>query len=212
MEYFAHNTVEFEHASGAWYEVDFDLDRSGDAVVVAVTVIDDEHARRGDRVTDPAIIETARREANRALDRWRERDACMTQAELNEALATFRTVLPPPGITTMLNGREIPARHPIARAEATLATEIADAHGFLRPTKRATVIEIFEPQVGETAALYEMGIPVVETGDRYHVNVLQKVPLNADRDNVPPAFLRDVRALVLNEMATDLTGEQEPSG
>jgi hypothetical protein len=32
-----------------------------------------------------------------------------------------------------------------------------------------------------------MGIPVVETGDRWHVDVAQKVPLNFDRDNLPPA-------------------------
>ena len=46
--------------------------------------------------------------------------------------------------------------------------------------------------------LYEMGIPVVETGDRYHVDVQQKVPLNMDRDNVTPAYLRLLRAAVLN--------------
>ena len=69
------NHIEFEHESGAWYEVDFDLDRSGDAVVVAVTVIDDDNARLGDRVTDPGIIEAARVEANRTMERWRDRDA-----------------------------------------------------------------------------------------------------------------------------------------
>jgi len=46
--------------------------------------------------------------------------------------------------------------------------------------------------------LYEMGIPVVETGDRYHVDVQQKVPLNMDRDNVTPAYLRTIRVAVLN--------------
>src|SRR6202020_2400352 len=49
-----------------------------------------------------------------------------------------------------------------------------------------------------TAMLYEMGIPVVETGDKWHVDVQQKVPLNMDRDNVTPAYLRDVRTFVLN--------------
>jgi hypothetical protein len=132
----------------------------------------------------------------------------MTQPELVEALATLHTVLPPVHITTTLNGDVLDRRTAIAHTTASLATEIADEHGFLRPTKRATTIEIYEPRAGETAALYEMGIPVVETGDRYHVNVLQKVPLNSDRDNVPPSFLRDVRALVLNAMAASLDGEQ----
>lgn len=135
-------------------------------------------------------------------------DLRMTKDELDEALATFRTVLPPGRIVTLLNGVEIAHREPVASTFATLATEIADEHGFLRPTKRGTTVEIFEPKDGETGTLYELGIPVVETGDRYHYNILQKVPLNADRDNVPPSFLRDVRAIALNTMAHTLDGEE----
>ena len=135
-------------------------------------------------------------------------DLRMTRAELDEALATFRTVLPPAHIITTLNTELIGWRSPVGAVEATLATEIADEHGFLRPTKRFTAVDIYEPREGEVGTLYEMGIPVVETGDRYHVNVLQKVPLNSDRDNVPPSFLRDVRAIVLNAMAAKLDGEQ----
>ena len=133
-------------------------------------------------------------------------DLRMTQQELADALLTFKTVLPPLGIETTLNGEVIARREPVTVTGATLATEIADEHGFLRPTKRVTNVEIFEPLAGEAGTLYEMGIPVVETGDRYHVNILQKVPLNSDRDNVPPAFLRDVRATVLNAMADQLDG------
>jgi hypothetical protein len=58
--------------------------------------------------------------------------------------------------------------------------------------------------------LYEMGLPVVEleAGDPWHINVCQRVPLTSDRDNVSPAFLRDVRAEVLNLMANRLTDDQ----
>ena len=56
-------------------------------------------------------------------------------------------------------------------------------------------------------SLYEMGLPIVETGDKWHVSVGQKVPLNRDRNNVRPAFLRAVRTLVLNEMHERLTEE-----
>jgi len=135
-------------------------------------------------------------------------DLRMTQDEHLEALRIFRTVLPPPGIETTINGVRLDRRHVVAVERAILATEIADEHGFLRPTKRQTDIEVYDPAEGETGTLYEMGIPVVETGDRYHYNVLQKVPLNADRDNVPPSFLRDVRAIVLNAMAHTLDGEE----
>jgi hypothetical protein len=45
-----------------------------------------------------------------------------------------------------------------------------------------------------------MGIPVCETGDRWHVNVHQKVPLSMERDQVTSAYLRKLRVHVLNEM------------
>jgi len=67
----------------------------------------------------------------------------------------------------------------------------------LRKTSRKTLVRVYEPG-GETAMLYEMGIPVVKTGDRYHVDVQQKIPLNMDRDNVTPAYLRTIRVAVLN--------------
>ncbi|MBI4580467.1 MAG: hypothetical protein HY718_12235, partial [Planctomycetes bacterium] len=66
----------------------------------------------------------------------------------------------------------------------------------------------YEPAAGEAASLYEMGLPVVEIGDRWHVEVAQKVPLNADRDNVPPSYLQQVRVLVANAMASRLSHEE----
>jgi hypothetical protein len=54
--------------------------------------------------------------------------------------------------------------------------------------------------MGESPHLYEMGLPVVELvdGDPWHVNVQQKLPLNRDRDNVRPSYLRTLRVAVLN--------------
>jgi hypothetical protein len=131
----------------------------------------------------------------------------MTRDEMADAMTAFRTLIRPAGIVTTLNGEELRRREPIATFEATLASEIAGEDGYLRQTRRKTFVDIIEPLPGETPSLYEMGIPVVETGDRWHVDVRQKVPLNVDRDNVPPAFLRDVRALTLNAMAARLTDE-----
>lgn len=108
------------------------------------------------------------------------------------------TLLPPHGITTTYNLMDIAPREPVAQFEASLRTELADEDGRLRPTKRKCVVEVYEPLESEEASIYEMGIPVVTTGDRYHVNITQKVPLNMDRDSVPPAYLRDVRTVVLN--------------
>lgn len=122
----------------------------------------------------------------------------MTEAEADEAAAFLATMIVPTGVTTTFNFSTLPARQPIAVFEASLRTERADADGRLKPTTRKTVVEVYEPVHGEVPSIYELGIPVVDTGDRFHVNVMQKVPLNMDRDNVPPAYLRDLRTEVLN--------------
>lgn len=122
----------------------------------------------------------------------------MTKDEEAEVVAVVATLLPPLHITTTFNFTDVEPRKVLVEFDATLRTEIADDEGRLKPTTRKTQVEVYEPREGEIGTLYELGIPVVETGDRYHVNVMQKVPLNTDRDNVTPAYLRDVRALTLN--------------
>ena len=69
------------------------------------------------------------------------------------------------------------------------------------------MVSLYEPLPGEVPALYEMGLPIVETTDKWHVCIGQKVPLNRDRNNVKPAYLKAVRTLVVNEMHGQLTEE-----
>lgn len=129
----------------------------------------------------------------------------MTNAEVSECIDAMHRLIVPRGITTTLvvivpgNRYQtvLHPRSPIAQVEASLQTEIADAEGVLRPSTRKTTISIYPPK-GEAGMLYEMGIPVVETGDAFDVDIAQKVPLNFNRDNVPAAFLRAVRTHVLN--------------
>ena len=52
------------------------------------------------------------------------------------------------------------------------------------------------------------GYPVVETGDKFHLNILQKIPLNIERDNVTPAYLKQIRAGMLNN-TIDLLSEDD---
>jgi hypothetical protein len=122
----------------------------------------------------------------------------MTKAEVAAVKRTVHSLIPPADVTTTFNGEVIEGRQPIATFVTKLPTELSDSEGRLKPTRRNATVEVFEPLDGETPSLYELGIPVVETGDRYHVNIGQKVPLNLDRDNVTPAYLRAVRAEVLN--------------
>lgn len=133
----------------------------------------------------------------------------MNQDEREAMTAAVMKLIPPAGVVTTFNGGSpLPTRTPISTVHTTLPTEVADAEGVLRRSSRRTQVEIYEPLPGETASVYEMGIPVIETGDRFHYNVLQKVPLNSDRDNVTPAYLRELRTLALNATYETVKGEE----
>lgn len=129
----------------------------------------------------------------------------MTKDEADRFVRLVRTVLPQ--VKTVFNGKLLSPPEPVHVFEAQLPTEYAGEDGQLRPTARKCEVRLYEPADGETATLYELGIPVVETGDRWHYDVRQRVPLNTDRDNVPPSFLKKLRALVLNEMHDRLDGD-----
>jgi hypothetical protein len=131
----------------------------------------------------------------------------MTRDQLEEASKTIRSLIPPDGVTVLFNGEVLRHRQPLREVETRLPTVVPDEDGNMRRTERKTRVRIYTPEDGEVATLYEMGIPVVETGDKYHVDIQQKVPLNMDRDNVTPAYLQKVRVLVLNEMHSDLSSE-----
>lgn len=135
----------------------------------------------------------------------------LTNEELAECAEAVRQLLPPATIAVFYNGERIPPRKPVLTATATLPTEIGDDEGRLRRTARKTTVEFHEPLPGEPAQLYELGIPVVATADRYSVNVLQKIPLNMDRDNVTPAYLAQIRALTVEHMTAQLTAEDANS-
>lgn len=130
--------------------------------------------------------------------------ARITRAELAEIQTGLLKLLPPAGVTITINGQELSARAPLKTVEVTLMTETVDEEGYLKRSPRKTTIEIHETLPGETAQLFELGMPVVDTGDKFHVNVMQKVPLNMERDNVTPAYLRDVRTYVVNAMHDQL--------
>lgn len=134
----------------------------------------------------------------------------MTRTELELALKKFKTIIPPEGVKTMLEVENasfnLTRPKPVCTFEASLPTEVVNDEGVMCRTIRKTKVEVFEP-IGE-AGIYELGIPVLDTGDKFTYNIGQKVPLTMSRDNVPPAYLQDVRALALNETAHLLTEDE----
>ena len=135
----------------------------------------------------------------------------MTREEQAEVIEAARRLIPPHTVRTRVNGEELEARSRVSGYRMTLPTEISDAEGYLRKSRRETLVQLHERRGDEPAFLYEMGIPVVELtgGEPWHVNIHQKVPLNADRDNVTPAYVRELRTAMLNHMHKFLKGESD---
>jgi hypothetical protein len=131
----------------------------------------------------------------------------MTEDEYAPVCDYLRSLLLPDDIAVTFNGDRLLPRKPIQSFQASLETQIADDKGIMRPTVRKTLVSLYEVLPVEVPSLYEMGLPIVETGDKWHVSVAQKIPLNRDRNNVKPAYLRAVRTLVLNAMLDQMTEE-----
>lgn len=131
----------------------------------------------------------------------------MKKAEYEAAMEAIYRVFPPPGIRTTINEVLITAAPAKASITLSLPTVVADEDGVLRTSVRTTTVRVYEPRHDEKGWLFEMGIPVVETGDRWHYDVQQKVPLNSDRTDVTPAYKQDIRTKVLNEMFREINSE-----
>src|SRR6266516_3112610 len=131
----------------------------------------------------------------------------MTPDECSTVEAQVRKLISPERITTVFNGTPLEPRLPVEQFSATLQTEVANEDGFLRRVNRETTIRVFAVLPGESATLYELGIPVGVTGDKWHYDIGQKVPLTLDRENVQLGFLRQVRVAVFNRMHGQLGPE-----
>jgi hypothetical protein len=137
-----------------------------------------------------------RRERGTRIDAEME----ITREEIGDLDVLLHSLLLSEGVSVTYNGRQLRCRRPVQVFEATLPTQVADEEGVMRPTARKTVVRLYDPRDGERPHLYELGIPVVETDIRWHVSIGQKVPLNRDRDNVTPAYLRKLSTAVAEAM------------
>jgi hypothetical protein len=135
-------------------------------------------------------------------------EMAMQPAEWDEIIKTVKTVLPP--IPTKLNGRLIPSRIPIRTFKATLTTEVADAStkGVMRKRQRECEVRLYEVLDGETAHVYERGIPVADIHTPWHVDVQQKIPQTLERDGISPAYEKDLYAAVYNEMHKSMSATE----
>jgi len=132
----------------------------------------------------------------------------MTRDEFGDMCDDVHMFIPPEGPVVTFNDVVLQPREREAAVNTTLQTIRVDDEGQLKPTQRKTDVHIYPTRPGEIAYLYEMGIPVVETGDKFHYDVQQRVPVNWERNNVPKSYLSTLRVAVLNELHKEITPEE----
>ncbi len=125
----------------------------------------------------------------------------MKKAEYEGICNTIHTFIPPEHIETMFNGSPISHRKPFCEFQETLPTVQGPN---LSPTRRITKVQVYHPEVGKPAGLYEMGVRILDTEDKYIINVDQKLPLNLEQNNVPAAYRKAIRVSVANHVLDDL--------
>lgn len=132
----------------------------------------------------------------------------MSKSEIEQVTKAVHRLIPPHSIRTTFNNDPIHNPEISNIVSSVLPTVLGDADGSLRRTERRCPTHLYKVADGETAFIYEMGIPVVEHDCAFHADVMQKVPLTIDRENVTPEFLRKLRTAIFNETHADLTTEE----
>ena len=121
------------------------------------------------------------------------------EAQRTRLVTQLKTLRPPIGYQTIIDGEAVVAKPPEAVRQAQVDTQIQDQDGSLKGTKRNARIEITEPHdTRGKSRIYEMGIPIQEIDCPWDVDVMIKVPLDRERDNVKPTYLKKIYAEVLN--------------
>lgn len=138
----------------------------------------------------------------------------MSADDVRDFERTVFDLIVPEDIELFCGDARVAVREAKSSFECTLATEVADEEGVLRRRQRKTQIHLYAVPEGRKARLYELGIPVCEMpkGFPFDVDVRQRVPLNVDRDNVTPAYMRKVVVEVLNCAHDLLSRDQLASG
>jgi hypothetical protein len=121
----------------------------------------------------------------------------------------FQTLLPPVQVQLVVNGRIIPPRAAAHRVDASLPTELFDTGRWVRPA-RQTTIELVPVWAGGEPQLYEMGIPVcpADWSQRFHVDVLQRVPMNPCRDAVASGYLVKLHKACLSVLLPQMPADE----
>ena len=122
------------------------------------------------------------------------------QQQSDELVAMLQRFRPPVDCRLFANNQEVPQRPATKMRTVSLQTVVQDASGKpMRTTQRRTEIHVVEPHDANGRGwLYEMGIPVQIIECPWDVDVMQKIPMGQQRNNVSEAYLNRIYAEVLN--------------
>ena len=101
----------------------------------------------------------------------------------------FSHIIVPPHVTLKVNNETIRQRQPNHRLTASLPTEMFTNSVWTKPVRNC-VVHLVRTIYEEEPMIYEMGIPVcpAEWDQKFHINVLQRVPMNPNRDAVASGY------------------------
>jgi hypothetical protein len=129
-----------------------------------------------------------------------------TKDEYNELIEHAKKILPPANIEYYVNQELIKSKVVFKSFKSKLITEIYDYDiGNWKTIKRETEVHLVESQ-GQSY-VFEMGIPIMATDCKWHIDVQQRVPLTLDRESIRPSYLQDLYAEVLNNTYADVKEE-----
>ncbi len=131
-----------------------------------------------------------------------------TKSQIEEAVRYMRRIIVRPNLKLVVNGEDVRPRTPEKVFQDKLPAPVGQ---YQKRVPRPTEVQLHQRFDPAEPWLYELGIPVCRLGDdKWDVNVMQRVPLNIDRDNVPGSFRQELRAVVLNHTYEEI--EEEEAG
>lgn len=121
----------------------------------------------------------------------------------------FSKFLPPAGVEVVVCGTAVSHRKPARVFRGSLLTEEFQEGRWIK-AKHKTEIEIVKTDDGEIGSIYEMGIPICHAGwdIPYHVNILQRVPMNPNRDAVMNGYPLQVHKACLPHLIDEISSEK----
>jgi hypothetical protein len=127
-----------------------------------------------------------------------------TEDKINDAIDYLTRILVPDDVNLFINGVKIfnPDIKKTIKGHLT-TTVIID--GIEQTSVEETTVTLRHLREDEaTGWIHEMGIPVQKTEADFHVDVAQRIPMNDKRDVVDSEYLKDVFAIILESMVTEL--------